>query len=256
MEKKDVTFHFKEKVAVVTGANGQLGRKIVVAYRDAGARVFGFDVSIDTNREDGIEYLPVDIRVPSDVEHAFAAVSKTAGKIDILVNNAGVSTFESFEERSEEQFDWVTDVNLKGTFLCIQAYVKEYDKVQGTRGAIVNIASLYGMVSPDFRIYTDCVRKNSEVYGASKAGVIQMTKYFGVHLADRGIRVNAVSPGGVYNPVHPQGEDFIQQYSFRCPTKRMANDTEISPAVLFLSSDEASYVTGQNLAVDGGMSSW
>ena len=83
-----------------------------------------------------------------------------------------------------------------------------------------------------------------------------MTKYFAVHLAERNIRVNAVSPGGIYNPKRPQGEDFLKQYSFRCPMKRMANDEEIVTSMIYLASDAASYVTGQNIVVDGGMSCW
>jgi NAD(P)-dependent dehydrogenase (short-subunit alcohol dehydrogenase family) len=120
----------------------------------------------------------------------------------------------------------------------------------------VNIASIYGEISPDPKIYLDGDRKNSEVYGATKAGVIQMTKYFAVHLAEKGLRVNAVSPGGIYNPETPQSERFIKEYSKRNPMGRMAMANEILGAILYLSSDTSSYVTGHNLVVDGGMSCW
>ena len=172
------------------------------------------------------------------------------------MNNAGVSTFEPFEDRPVESFDWVMNVNLKGTFLCIQSYVHVFDKFRLKRGSIVNIGSVFGIVSPDFRNYTDCKRRNSEVYGATKAAVIQMTKYFAVHLAERNIRVNAVSPGGIFNPESPQGEDFIENYSFRCPMKRMGDDTELIGAIVYLASDAASYTTGQNIVIDGGMTCW
>ena len=174
----------------------------------------------------------------------------------MLINNAGASTFATFEERSEEDFDWVMGVNLKGTFLCIQSYVDLFDKYKLKNGSIINIGSLYGVISPDFRIYTDCARKNSEIYGATKAGIIQMSKYFAVHLADRNIRVNAISPGGILNPANPQGDDFQKNYSFRCPMKRMANTGEMVGAVIYLASDAASYTTGQNIVIDGGFSSW
>ena len=123
-------------------------------------------------------------------------------------------------------------------------------------GSIVNIASMYGSISPDPRIYTDCDRKNSEVYGATKAGIIQMTRYFAVHLAEMNIRVNCVSPGGLYNPDAPQGEDFVKNYSYRNPMGRMGNAEEIIGVVLYLSSNAASYTNGQNIVVDGGMTSW
>ena len=120
----------------------------------------------------------------------------------------------------------------------------------------MNIGSHYGLVSPDYRIYTDLPRKNSEVYGATKAGVIQMTKYFAVHLAERDIRVNCVSPGGIFNPDNPQGDDFQKHYKYRTPMKRMARTEELLGAILYLASEASSYTTGQNIVVDGGFSAW
>ena len=158
-------------------------------------------------------------------------------------------------ERTEESFDWVTGVNLKGTFLCIQEYTK-YCESTGKPGTIVNIASHYGQVSPDPRIYTDCARRNSEVYGATKAGIIQMTRYFAVHLAEHKIRVNCIAPGGVRNPITPQGDDFQKNYGYRCPMDRMGEIEEMVGPILFLLSPAASYVNGQTLAVDGGTTAW
>jgi NAD(P)-dependent dehydrogenase (short-subunit alcohol dehydrogenase family) len=142
-------------------------------------------------------------------------------------------------------------VNVGGTFLCTREALRLM-KDQG-RGSIVNIGSVYGVVSSDPRIYTDCARMNSEVYSASKAGVIQLTKYFAVHAASLGVRVNCVSPGGVFNQ---QGADFVRNYSNRVPLGRMAQDSEICGAVIFLASPEAGYVSGQNIVVDGGLTAW
>ena len=172
------------------------------------------------------------------------------------MNNAGVSVFEPFEKRKEEAFDWVMDVNLKGSFNCIKSYVKLFDENNTDKGSIINIASIYGLISPDFRIYNSSDRKNSEIYGATKAGIIQMTKYFSTHLAKRNIRCNAVSPGGIFNPDKPQSEEFISKYSYRCPMGRMAKTDEIVGAIIYLASDLASYTTGQNIIIDGGMSAW
>jgi len=249
-------FNLDSKVAVVTGATGQLGEVICQSFQQAGARVVGVDVNIDVNMLEGVNYYQMDISNKQQVHEVFTKIIAKYEKFDILINNAGVSTFEPFEQRSEEDIDWVMDVNLKGTFFCIQAYVNLYDKYKLKRGSIVNIASTFGVVSPDFRNYTDCDRKNSEIYGATKAGVIQMTKYFAVHLAERNIRINAVSPGGIYNPASPQGEDFMKNYSFGCPMKRMADEDEMIGAVLYLASDAASYTTGQNIIIDGGTTCW
>jgi gluconate 5-dehydrogenase len=165
-----------------------------------------------------------------------------------------VSTFEPFQERTEKSFNWVFDVNLKGTFLCINEYYKYQKKYK--KGNIINIASIYGLISPDPRIYEENDRKNSEIYGATKAGIIQMTKYFAVHLAENKIRVNAISPGGFLNPDNPQSEKFISNYSHRNPMGRMANSDEILGAIFYLASDASSYTNGHNLIMDGGMSCW
>ena len=243
------TFNLNGKIVVVTGACGQLGYVICKYFSEVGSTVLGLDVRLPEKKIYGTEYLVMNLLKQETIVKVFR-------KIDVLINNAGVSTFEPFEKRSDDKFEWVMGVNLKGTFKCIKKYIELYDKHNLENGNIINIASMYGLISPDFRIYTDCDRKNSEVYGATKAGIIQMTKYFAVHLADRKIRVNCVSPGGIFNPDKPQGEDFRAKYSFRCPMKRMANGNEIVGALLYLASDAASYTTGQNITIDGGMTCW
>ncbi|MFN8308909.1 MAG: SDR family oxidoreductase [Chitinophagales bacterium] len=251
-------YDLNQKVAVVTGATGQLGTKITNALKACGCAVIGLDAKLNPAHQiDGVDYRELDITNKDAVIKTFDAVAEKYGRFDILINNAGVSTFDPFEKREESEIDRVMDINIKGTFFCIQAFVNLYDSRKYSNGAaIVNIGSFYGVVSPDFRIYTDTPRKSPEIYGATKAGVIQMTKYFGVHLADRGIRCNAVSPGGIFNPETPQGPEFRAHYSFRCPMKRMANDDEMIGAVLYLAGGASSYTTGHNIVVDGGFSCW
>jgi len=256
MSYLDEMYNLKDKIVLVTGACGQLGYRICEAFNKVEAKVIGFDINIDNNKIDGVEYHKLDIVNKKEIDNLFEQVINKYKTIDVIINNAGVSTFEDFEKRPEESFDWVMDVNLKGTFFMIQSFVNIFDKYNLKKGSIVNIGSFFGVVSPDFRNYTDLPRKNSEVYGATKAGIIQMTKYFAVHLADRNIRVNCVSPGGIYNPKNPQGEDFIKNYSFRVPMKRMAQDWEMVGAILYFASDYASYTTGQNLVIDGGLTAW
>ena len=249
-------YSLKNKVVVITGSCGQLGSSMCNLFVDIGCKVIGVDYSIEKNKINNVDYYELDIRKSEDVSNVFKIIFKKYNQVDILINNAGVSVFEPFEDRTEENFEWVMNVNLKGTFNCIQKYVDSYDSKSQKQGCIINIASMYGVISPDFRIYSENDRKNSEVYGATKAGVIQMTKYFAVHLSERNIRTNSISPGGVYNPKNPQGDQFIENYKYRCPMKRMANSDEISNVALFLASKLSSYVNGQNITVDGGMSAW
>jgi NAD(P)-dependent dehydrogenase (short-subunit alcohol dehydrogenase family) len=256
MSYLDELFSLKDKLVVVTGANGQLGTVICDVFKRAGARVVGLDVQDKSEHLSATNYYQLDITKKEAVNKVFAAIAERFSAFDVLINNAGVSTFEPFEIRSEENFDWVMDVNLKGAFFCIQEYINLFDRQRYKKGAIINIASIFGVISPDFRNYTDCERKNSEVYGATKAGLIQMTKYFAVHLAGRNIRVNAVSPGGIFNPANPQGKDFVQNYSFRVPMGRMGETGEMIGAMLYLAGESAGYTTGQNLVVDGGMTAW
>lgn len=247
-------FSLEDNIAIVTGATGQLGTKICEALDQAGAKVVGVDLK--ESKDFPYPVYACNISDEENVSSVFDAINKDHGAPTILINNAGVSTFENFEDRKADAFDWVMDTNLKGTFLCLQKFVALADLNKISKGSITNIASLYGIISPDFRIYTDCDRKNSEVYGATKAGVIQMTKYFACHLADRNIRVNAISPGGILNPENPQGEDFQSHYAFRCPMKRMAFAEEMVGAAVYLSSPAASYTNGLNMVIDGGMSCW
>jgi NAD(P)-dependent dehydrogenase (short-subunit alcohol dehydrogenase family) len=249
--------------ALVTGAAGQLGRGTVEALLDHGAAVLAADANPDALNaaaerggwdESRVATAGMDIRSADEVSRCFDLGEERFGEINALVNNAGVSVFEPFLERPEESVDWVMDVNIKGTLFCTKEFIRRRSEKRG--GAVVNIASHYGLISPDPRIYTDCDRKNSEIYGASKAGIIQMTRYYSVHAAYLGIRVNAVSPGGVRNPDNPQGPDFQERYGFRCPMGRMAETHEITGAVVFLLSSGASYVNGHNLVVDGGMTIW
>lgn len=258
-------FGLADQTAFVTGAAGQLGSAIVTALLEARMNVVAVDHETGGLRARADEMgwssgnallLTADIRERGEVESSFSKATDAYGPIHHLVNNAGVSVFEPFLDRPEESLDWVMDVNLKGTVFCTVEYLTRKRDHPEIKGSIVNIASHYGLISPDPRIYTDCDRKNSEIYGATKAGIIQMTRYYAVHAAEFGVRVNTVSPGGIRNPENPQGEDFQANYGFRCPLGRMAETDEIVGPVMFLMSRLADYVTGHNVVVDGGMSSW
>ncbi len=235
------------KKVLITGGSGQLGTAISNRFSST-HEVFLGDISLDKDI-DGSKF-SLDV---SNIEEVQEVLEKTDP--DILINNAGISVFTDIFNRTQEEIKEVIDVNLKGTINMSNTFAK-LNKQNKDNKSIVNIASLYGLISADPRIYTDCSRNSPEVYAATKAGVINLTRYYCVHLRDQNIRVNCVSPGGVINEENPQGDDFISNYSYRCPQKRMAFDYEIANGVYFLASKEASYINGHNLVIDGGFSSW
>ena len=161
--------------------------------------------------------------------------------------------YTPFEKRTEKETNLVLDTNIKGTINVCRTYFALHKKKNLRSCKIINIASIYGVVSPDFRIYGKKDNLNSEIYGGSKAALIQLTKYFAVSMAKYNIKVNCISPGGILNH---QGDEFIKKYSHKVPTKRMGNEKDLLSTLEFLISDNSSYVTGQNVVVDGGFTAW
>lgn len=266
-------FDLAGKVAVVTGGAGILGRGFCQVLAAHGARVALVDVSEVSAREaaetlnaaDGTDIFPVvcDVSDPHSVKSMVEAVVQRFGKIDILHNNAATKSrdllafFEPFETYSADVWREIMSVNIDGMFLVAQAVGKQM-LAQGTGGSIIQTASIYGVVAPDQRIYDGSqymgVAINTPaVYSASKAAVIGLAKYLATYWAAHNIRVNVLTPGGIESG---QNDVFRQRYSNRVPLGRMGRDNELHGALIFLASDASSYVTGQNVIVDGGMSCW
>ncbi len=253
-------FDLKGKIAIVTGAMGQLGTQITMGLQEAGANVVVGDLNLALCQRKAKALskngprcigLKLDVTQKNSIARLVEQVVGEFGRIDILVNNAGIAVFTPFEKRKLAEFDKVLRVNVKGVFLCSQIVAKQMIKQKA--GNIVNISSIYGIVSPDPRIYANSGRNSSEVYGISKAGILALTRYLAVHLAKYNIRANCISPGGIFNNQSPK---FVKNYCWHTPLARMGKDTDLKGAVVYLASEASAYVTGHNLVVDGGWTIW
>jgi NAD(P)-dependent dehydrogenase (short-subunit alcohol dehydrogenase family) len=265
-------FRLDGDVAVVTGACGKLGPVWVDALIEGGARVAALELpgspasdgytGLAARAGDRLRRFDCDITNRASIEAAAAAVLSKMGAPTVLVNNAGVDQppdspmgRHPLQELPIEEFRRMVEVNLLGTFQVIQVFGGLMAERGG--GSIINIGSLYASVSPDQRFYDHLPGSSpfikSPAYGASKAGVVNLSKYFATHWAARGVRVNTLSPGGV---LAGQDEQFKAKYGARVPLGRMARAEDLQGPLLFLASRASSYVTGHELRVDGGFTAW
>jgi NAD(P)-dependent dehydrogenase (short-subunit alcohol dehydrogenase family) len=263
-------------VAVVTGGVGLLGSEFCRTLAEAGAAVAVVDLNGDATKKvaDGLKAggyralgIATDITKPDSVKAMVASVVSTFGRLDVVVNSAALDPkFDptaaakgiapgAFEDYPLEQWNAAMSVNLTGMFLVTQACVKQM-VAQGKKGSVINICSTYGLNGPDQRIYIKDGKRvafKPVYYTVTKAGVLGFTKYLAAYYADTEIRVNALTPGGVFNN---HEEYFATNYSAKTILGRMAKKDEMSGALLFLASDASSYATGSNVVVDGGWTAW
>lgn len=269
----DQLFDLTGKVAIVTGGAGLLGLEFCRTLAQAGAQVVSVDLAEATHGLEALAgtdllCLQADITDPAAVEKVVARAVATFGRLDILVNSAALDpkfdpkhlgesgsvssgAFETFPLHAWKQ---AIDVNLTGAFLCCQAASKPM-LAQGS-GVIINIASMYGLVGPDQRLYQrpgQPEKYKPVYYTVTKAGILGLTHYLAAYYAGKNIRVNALTPGGVFNG---HDDDFVKSYAARSILGRMARKDEMNGALLFLASDASSYMTGANLVVDGGWTAW
>ncbi len=271
-------FRIDGKVAVITGGAGFLGVKHAEAILDAGgtpiladineraARQRASDLSDRYDRE--VLGIFADITTPDSVNDLYGRCIEHGSTVDILINNAANDPkvrqektdsvpWSRFEVFPEEIWSKDLSVGLTGAFLCSQIFGKE---MAGRKhGVILNIASDLGMIGPDQRIYRndgipdDMQPVKPVTYSVAKHGLIGLTKYLATYWADRGVRVNALCPGGVYNG---QPDTFVTKLTNLIPMGRMADADEYKPAIIFLVSDASSYMTGATLVIDGGRTCW
>lgn len=258
-------FNLENKVAVVTGGYGYLGTSMVEALAEAGAQVYITGKNSNkckqlSNKLNNlipnakIDWITLDISSSKSIKNAFKHILRNSKKIDILINNAFFGTTRNVEKISESEWEMGIQGSINGVFKTTNEIIPIMKKFNS--GTIINIASMYGQVSPDPSIYGKTNFNNPPQYGAGKAAIIQFTRYSAVHLAKNGIRVNSISPGPFPNPEVQKNKKFIGQLNKKTPMNRVGKPWEIKGIVIFLSSNASTYVTGQNINVDGGWTVW
>ena len=251
------------KVCIVTGGIGYLGRENVKILQDFGATVVCADIRDSEDRWKDSEnaakadFVACDISSTESIAACFKTVYEKYGRIDVLVNcatyGAGHGKDSQIEFMSDEiWFDGI-DGSLSSVFRATREVIP-YMKEKG--GSIINYSSMYGVVSPDLRIYGDNPQKQPPNYGAGKAGVAQLTRYCACALAEYNIRVNSVTPGPFPNPANQTDEEFNAKLASKTMLGRFGKSYEIAGAILLLASDASSFMTGSNITVDGGWTAW
>jgi NAD(P)-dependent dehydrogenase (short-subunit alcohol dehydrogenase family) len=251
------TFDLKGKVVVITGGYGHLGQAITrsLVFHNATVIVFGrnedkFLKEFNPKEREKIHFLQGDILESSSIAKAFDSVAREFGKIDVLINNAVSSRGQSPETMKDDDWVFGVDGTLNSVFRCIR---EGLPYLKSSKGKIINVSSMYGMVAPDFEIYNEHPEfLNPPHYGAAKAGVIQLTKYYASYLGTHGITVNAVTPGPFPSKQVQKADGFIKALTEKTLLKRIGQPEDLAGAFIFLSSDASNYMTGQNIVIDGG----
>lgn len=273
MKRVNQLFCLDEKVVIVAGGAGQIGFAMVQILADAGATVIIADIDDEMARskisdlelteiQERLFVMQLDVTDEKQIKRFYAEVDKKFKPLYGLINSfhfkgntrkldTSSNFFAGLEDYPSEAWDRVHEVNLKGSFLMVQNAIPLFKKAGG--GVIVNISSTYGNVSANKSIYGDSGINSPVSYGTSKAALIQLSRYLATHLVDENIRVNTLSPGGVYNN---QSDEFVKNYESLTPLGRMAKAEEYQGPILFLMSEASSYMTGANLIVDGGWTAW
>jgi len=267
-------FDIQGRNIVITGSSGTLGSQYSHFLSSVGANIILIDLDYNKNKKlekeikkkyhTNVHAYQVDISDSKKVKSICKEIISDYHHIEGLINNAGFTSKFAKEQKSKsyvasfEDFPlgiWknTLDVNLTGTFLCSQEFGREMKKRK--KGVIVNIASHYGLIGADQRIYGDSGLNLPVSYAASKGAIVNLTRYLAAYWHGKNIRVNTLTPGGVFDKKH-HSKNFVKKYSEKTILNRMAESDEYNAAILFLISDASSYMTGSNLIIDGGWTAW
>lgn len=250
-------FSCENRTAVVTGGAGLIGREIVKGLCQYGANVYiadQNDLNVKTVTQQNVKFIGLDITSEKSVNDVVNKIVLENGKIDILINCAYPRTKDwgaKFENVKFESWKQNVDNHLGGYFLMCKETAMRMKDSGG--GSIINLASIYGVVAPDLSIYEGTEMTMPVAYASIKSGIISMTNYIATCYGGNSIRANTISPGGIYDNQSPS---FVEKYSRKTPLGRMGKPEEIVGAVIYLASDASSFVTGQNIIIDGGWTTW
>jgi NAD(P)-dependent dehydrogenase (short-subunit alcohol dehydrogenase family) len=249
-------FSCKNKVAVVTGGGGLIGKEIAQALADFGAKVYVAEIDLpnETKTSSNFNFISLNTTSEDDVKRVFKQIADEEEKLDILVTCAYPRTKDWGAMVEDVPFEsWKENLNsqLGGTFICCREAAEKMKNFGG--GSIINLASTYGVVAPDFSIYEGTKMTMPVAYSAIKSGLIGLTRYLATYYAKDNIRANSISPGGILDE---QPDSFVNRYTKKTPLGRMGKASEMVGSVIFLASESSSYVTGQNLLIDGGWTAW
>jgi NAD(P)-dependent dehydrogenase (short-subunit alcohol dehydrogenase family) len=237
-----------DKIIIVTGGNGLLGTEIMAKITSEGAICINLDINHETSED--LTAIKCDITNTTSVDESINLILSKYKKIDGLVNNAYPRTADwgnKFEDIAFESWQKNVDTQLNSYFYITQQVSKTM--VSQKSGSIINMASVYGIVGPDFTVYDNTTMTMPAAYAAIKGGLVNLTRYLASYLGPNNIRVNTISPGGIFDNQNPI---FVANYNKKVPMRRMGLPDDISPSVIFLLSEDSKYITGQNIAVDGG----
>ena len=241
----------KNKIVIITGGNGLLGKAIINRLNSEGAFCINFEIDHDTNED--LSKVYCDITDSDSVDNALNLVFSRYSRVDGLVNNAYPRTKDWGEKFEDIKLkSWENNINWQlNSYFYISQRVLIQMGLQNV-GSIVNMASIYGVVGPDFSVYEGTSITMPAAYSAIKGGLINLTRYLASYFGPKNIRVNAISPGGIFDN---QNKKFVNNYSEKVPMGRLGKPEDVAPTVAFLLSDDSKYITGQNIVIDGGWTS-
>lgn len=256
------TFDLKNKIILITGGYGYLGKAITesLLFHQATVYILGRDEAKFTAAFRDSEFLSrlfftsCDVSDSDSISAAFKSVFEKEGKIDVIINNAFYSSGQSPEKMTDEEWETGIEGTLNSVFKSIRNSIPYFKEAAG--GKIINVSSMYGLVAPQFEIYDDFPQfLNPPHYGAAKAGVLQLTKYYASYLGKYNIKVNAVTPGPFPSDDVRQAEGFLKVLESKTSLNRVGRPEDLAGAFVFLASDASNFITGQNIVVDGGWTS-